>query len=94
MSMTALDWGLVIGGIVWQVGCGLLCSYVATEKGRDSVWFWIGLFFGVFALIAVAGLPALSKEEAQARLRERRERDRPEDPELQEWRRKMREKTI
>ena len=44
---------LVIGWIVSAFYCGA----VADSKGHDYIpWFFGGLFFGVFALIAVAGL--------------------------------------
>ena len=44
---------LVIGWIASAFYCGA----VAGSKGHDYIpWFFGGLFFGVFALIAVAGL--------------------------------------
>ena len=44
---------LVIGWIASAFYCGA----VADSKGHDYIpWFFGGLFFGVFALIAVAGL--------------------------------------
>jgi len=47
---------LVITGVI----CGVFCAVVAYDKGRNSAdWFLAGLFFNVFALIAVAGLPVL-----------------------------------
>ena len=45
---------VLIGSIV----CAFLCSNVAKAKGySSSSWFLAGLFFGVLALLAVAGLP-------------------------------------
>ena len=45
---------LVIG--CW-IACAFYCGAVAESKGHDYMpWFFGGLFFGVFALIAVAGL--------------------------------------
>ena len=42
--------------IIW-IACAFYCGAVADSKGHDSVsWFFGGFFFGVFALIAVAGL--------------------------------------
>ena len=57
MLSGGLMWVVVIVGLFEWIGCAFLCSFVASEKGRDSAWFWTGLFFGVFALIAIAGLP-------------------------------------
>ena len=35
------------------------CAYLASQKGRDSVvWFFLGLLFGLLALIAIAAVPA------------------------------------
>lgn len=44
----------IIQGII----CGCLACFIAQEKdyGKFS-WFCIGLFFGIFGLIAAAGLP-------------------------------------
>ena len=42
--------------ICW-IACAFYCGAVADSKGHDYVpWLFGGLFFGVFALIAVAGL--------------------------------------
>jgi len=41
--------GLIVGVI-----CGIICALVADSKGRSAVgWFFLGFFFGIFALIAV-----------------------------------------
>ena len=46
----------IIGIGCWIV-CAFYCGAVAGSKGHDYIpWFFGGLFFGVFALIAVAGL--------------------------------------
>lgn len=75
--------------VVW-IASAVLCAYVAGQKRRDRVsWFLAGLFFGVFAIIAVVAVPALTEEERQERERAAMPE---EDPELEEWRRKMREK--
>ena len=43
--------------LVW-IGCAFFCGEVAKEKGYGGTsWFIGGLFFGIFALIASAGLP-------------------------------------
>ena len=45
---------VLIGSII----SAFLCSNVAKAKGYSSAsWFFAGLFFGVLALLAVAGLP-------------------------------------
>ena len=45
--------------VIW-VASAVLCAIVAKEKGYFPVaWFFGGLFFGFFALMAAAGLPDL-----------------------------------
>ncbi len=45
--------------VIW-VASAVLCAIVAKEKGYVPVaWFFGGLFFGFFALMAAAGLPDL-----------------------------------
>lgn len=37
---------------------GGFTAFVAKEKGRDgTVWFWLGFFFSLVALIAICGVP-------------------------------------
>lgn len=49
-TLTAI---IVIDGIV----CGFLSAIIASSKGRDSgPWFLVGLIFGIFGLIAAAGI--------------------------------------
>jgi len=44
--------------------CSGLCAFVGREKGRGEFnWLMLGFFLGIFALIAVAGVPALGKKE-------------------------------
>lgn len=51
-------WALAISQIV----AGLFSAYVASEKRRNGwVWLLAGLIFGLFALVAVAGVPALAQ---------------------------------
>ena len=39
---------------------GAFCSSTAKEKGySERIWFVIGFFFSIFALIAIAGMPDL-----------------------------------
>lgn len=46
---------------VWLM-CAGFAAYVAGQKGRSSAgWFALGLFFGVFALAAIAAVPVLAK---------------------------------
>tara|TARA_Y100000739_G_scaffold218652_1_gene216275 strand:- start:377 stop:751 length:375 start_codon:yes stop_codon:yes gene_type:complete len=43
--------------VIFWIACAFYCGAVAGSKGHDNIpWFFGGLFFGVFALIAVAGL--------------------------------------
>ena len=38
---------------------GFFCAYLAGEKGRDGgSWFFLGLFFGILALLVLIGLPS------------------------------------
>jgi hypothetical protein len=57
-------WSLVL---IQAVICSLFCSFIAGQKNRDSTgWLVLGFFFGIFGLIAVAGLPvARSPAEAE-----------------------------
>lgn len=42
---------------VW-VCCGICCAIIAEKKYRDQkLWFFLGILFGIFALIAIAVLP-------------------------------------
>ena len=53
-------WAFVI---VQAVVCGGFCAFVAGQKNRDSItWFLLGFFFSVFALIAIAGVPVALEE--------------------------------
>ncbi len=43
------------------------CAIVASSKGRSGVlWFVVGLFLNIIALIMVAGMPALYEPSTQA----------------------------
>lgn len=49
--------------LFFWIGCAVLCWIVANSKARlAGVWFILGLFFGVFALIAVAVMPSLARD--------------------------------
>ena len=70
---------------IW-IASAFLCAFVGGEKNRSrGSWFLAGLLFGIFAVIAVVAVPKLSDEE-----REAREKVYPDDPELEEWKKKMR----
>ena len=55
---------------VWlmqAVVCGFFCAFVAGQKNRDSItWFVLGFLFSVYALIAIAGVPVASDERPEA----------------------------
>jgi len=82
--MLFLGWGFA--GLVF----GCLCGYVAGEKRRSSgAWFVAGFFLNILALIALAAIPTLTDEE----LRRRNEEKHGEvDEELEEWKRKMKDR--
>ena len=50
----------MLAGIVFLwIGIAVLCGYVASEKGRSAgAWLFVGLCFGVFALLALVAVPA------------------------------------
>jgi len=51
--------------IVQGILVAMLCSYVAGQKNRSKEnWFLLGFFFSLLALIALAAIPSLSKEQA------------------------------
>ena len=44
--------------LVYALIFGFSCAYLAGEKGRDSTaWFFLGLIFGILALLVLIGLP-------------------------------------
>lgn len=52
--------------IVQGILVAMLCSYVAGQKNRSKGnWFFLGFFFSLLALIALAAIPSLSKEQAK-----------------------------
>ena len=53
------------------LACAFLSAAVGQAKGRDGfVWLLGGLLFGLFALIAVAGMPTRQEEVEVAQWRE------------------------
>lgn len=59
------------------IGSGCMAGFVANEKGYSyTTWFYAGLFFSLFAIVAVAGLPdrrdeALEREQRRLKAAER-----------------------
>lgn len=51
--------------LIWVVSdtiFGLFCQYIAKEKNREGgTWFFLGFFFQLIALIAIAAIPAYSE---------------------------------
>jgi hypothetical protein len=46
--------------VIICLSCGGFCGWLAHEKGRDyTAWFFLGILFNLFALIAIAGAPIL-----------------------------------
>lgn len=55
--------------VAQAVICGFLSNNLASKKGySDGVWFACGFFFGIFGLIAAAGLPDKHIPESRAAL--------------------------
>ncbi len=51
---------LIVQGIL----IGTLCSYVASQKNRSKRnWFFLGFLFSFLALVALAAIPSLPKQE-------------------------------
>ena len=45
--------------LVYAVIMGAFCTYLAGEKGRNGgSWFFLGLIFGILALLVLIGLPS------------------------------------
>jgi len=53
-----MDFTLII--VIYSVVSAGFSAYIASEKNRDGAsWFFTGLFFGLFALIAISAVPVL-----------------------------------
>lgn len=49
--------------ILW-VSIGAATAYLASQRGRDPyIWFALGMFFGILAMLAVVLLPPVKSEE-------------------------------
>jgi hypothetical protein len=59
--------GFFILALLWiWLSCAIMCGVVAKSKARSGLeWLIMGVLFGVFALIAIAGMPT-KREEDQA----------------------------
>lgn len=45
--------------LVYALVFGFFCAYLAGEKGRSGgAWFFLGLIFGILALLVLIGLPS------------------------------------
>jgi len=63
---------VIIIFVIWFISGGF-CGKIAGEKGYSvGIWFFLGVFFGVFALIAAAGLPNKKVETIATDLKETR----------------------
>ena len=52
---------LVYGAIL-----GVLCAYLAGEKGRSGgSWFFLGLIFGILALLVLIGVPSTQRSSSE-----------------------------
>ena len=52
---------VLVLGLVFGVVCAAFCAHMAREKGRDPVlWGACGFFFSLIAVIALAGVPAIT----------------------------------
>ena len=61
LSATDLWTAIAVGYAVTGAIAGGFAGFVADEKGRSGLWwFFLGFFCGIFALIAIAGTPAVA----------------------------------
>ena len=52
--------------LVYWGSFGAFCGWLAEEKGKDRVtWFWLGMVFGVIALLAIVGVPKVESSEEE-----------------------------
>ena len=53
--------GLILLIWLWtSFAFAFLCAWIASQKGRTAVaWFFLGLFFDIFALIGIIAVPKL-----------------------------------
>ena len=49
--------------LIQGVAFGGFCGYLAGQKNRSGTsWFWLGFFFSILALIAIAASPSLANQ--------------------------------
>ena len=81
LSMEALGGLLIIIAALYVIFHAFATAHVAQTKGREAgAWFILGLFFGVFALMAVGFCE--TQEEAERQKQIRKERQAKEDAKL------------
>lgn len=74
--------------ILWIL-MGIATSYIANQRGRDPyIWFALGMFFGVLALLTLVLLPQvkaeeLEKDERNKEIVERREKQMEEQERIE-----------
>ena len=57
-----MEIAIVVALAVFWLSSAGFCAWVADAKGRDGLdWFFLGLLFGLTALIAIAGAPVLAR---------------------------------
>jgi len=58
--------GILITVLAVELVLAFFCSYIAGQKNRDrGGWFVLGFLFGILALIAIAGVPALPERKPE-----------------------------
>ena len=51
--------------MIW-IAFGIVCALAAKPRGRNpAVWFFLGVLFGPFALVAVLVMPAVSSAQME-----------------------------
>jgi hypothetical protein len=46
--------------VFFGIVSGFCCAFIANAKGREgAAWFFLGLIFGLFALVVIAAVPSL-----------------------------------
>jgi len=84
---------IIVGYIFYGIICGVFCGMIASAKNRSGGgWFVAGFWFGIFALIAIAGMPTKAAPNVQVQrpsleIPEIPDPDSPPSPskKLQDW---------
>lgn len=75
----------LLASITWVL-IGGLTSYLAKQRGRDPVsWFFLGLFFGFFALLALFLMPKKVESKTNQSLSSCSPPQQPDENEIKEW---------